>query len=117
MKVYDILKRAANLLGAGEEFSKESGLNNTDSRALTAVNSALFDLCGLNEAQSLLEEINVSPEIADAASYGTAMFLSVSFGDSAKSEFFSKVYSDKRAKLKSQITRVSDTLAKSEGLL
>lgn len=115
MKLESIFKRAALLCGIGEDYLEENDLKDLRSRALAAINAVLFDLCGEAEHQSISEPAAISPAEGDAAVYGTAMFLSLAYGDTDKSALFSKIYSDKRAAAKSGVSAVCDVLPKTEG--
>lgn len=114
MKLNDIFERAARLMGISDEFFAENDAGELKKRALCAINTALFDLCEMPPAKTLVEEVEISGAAADAGVYGTAMFLSLAFGDTAKAGLFSKMYSDKRAAFKSRITAVRDALPKTE---
>ncbi|MBO7519940.1 MAG: hypothetical protein J6T73_04095 [Clostridia bacterium] len=110
MKVSSIFERAARLCGFADGYLSENDSADISARALTAVNTVLFDLCEKEDCESLLDEISVPGAVADAAVYGTAMYLSLAFGDTDKATFFSKIYSDKRAAVKSSSSRVTDAL-------
>ena len=112
MKIYNIFKQAAVISGISDSFLEENGLDEISERALTAINTVLFDLCKAPVFESLSDGIEIDDEIADTAVYGVAMFLSLAFGDTEKSEVFSKIYSDRRAKAKSEICAVCDALPK-----
>ena len=117
MKLNDIFKRAAQLSGISEDFLEENDLKDLQARALSAVNSVLFDLCSQEEHQSLFESADITPQSADAAVYGTAMFLSLAYGDTDKSSLFSKIYSDKRSSVKASVSAVKDVLPKAGGAI
>ena len=114
MKLENIFKRAALISGISEDYLEENDLKDLHSRALAAINTVLFDLCREAEHQSILEQAAISPDVCDAAVYGTAMFLSLAYGDTDKSALFSKIYSDKRAAAKSNVSAVCDVLPKTE---
>lgn len=115
MKLENIFKQAVRLCGIGEEYLEENDLKDLRSRALTAINTVLFDLCEEAEHESIFEQAEIPPKAADAAVFGTAMFLSLAYGDTDKSSLFSKIYSDKRTAVKSQVSSVSDVLPKAGG--
>ena len=110
MKLNDIYKRAAQLTGAGDEFLGENDTRTFRSRALAAINSVLFDLCEKAPYDGLMCETDISEKAADAAVYGTAMFLSLAYGDTDKSSLFSGIYNQKRAAVKSAVGKISDVL-------
>ena len=110
MKLNGIFERAVRLCGIGEEYLKGNDLADLKTRALSAINATLFDLCGAEEHDSLAQEAAVAPGIADAAVYGTAMFLSLAYGDTDKSSLFSSVYNAKRAAAKSAVSSVNDVI-------
>ena len=114
MKINSIFERAIRLCGIGEDYYKGNDLLNLKIRALSAINTTLFDLCGTEECHTLSEEADISPEAANAAVYGTAMFLSLAYGDTDKSELFSAVYNSKRTAVKSSVSGISDVLPKPE---
>ena len=115
MKIYNILRRAALISGMSVSFLEENGHDEISERSLTVVNAVLFDLCEMQKSDSLFDETDIDEETADVAVYGVAMFLSLAFGDTEKSEVFSKIYSDRRAKVKSKICEIKDTLPKVGG--
>ena len=115
MKLNDIFERAARLVGISDEYFGENDAGELKKRALCAINTALFDLYEMPPAETLVEEVELSGAAAEAGVYGTAMFLSLAFGDTAKAGLFSKIYSDKRTAFKSHVTAVRDTLPKTEG--
>ena len=117
MKLNNIFDRAARLCGFTDSYLKENDSDDISARALIAVNAVLFDLCGPEDHGSLLDEISVSRATSDAAVYGTAMYLSLAFGDTDKAEFFSKLFSDKRTAVKSGSDRVFDALPGTEANL
>ena len=57
-----------------------------------------------------MSETDISEKIADAAVYGTAMFLSLAYGDTDKSSLFSDIYNQKRAAVKAGTGKISDVL-------
>ena len=114
MKLSSIFEHAARLCGMAEDYYKDNDSSELSARALTAINTTLFDLCEEKEHESLLDEISAEKQIIDAAKYGTAMYLSLAFGDTDKASFFSNIYSDKRAAVKSNTSRVKDLLPKTE---
>ena len=114
MKLSNIFDRAARLCGFADGYLNENDSADISARALTAVNTVLFDLCEKEDSESLLDEISVPGAVADAAVYGTAMYLSLAFGDTDKATFFSKIYSDTRAAAKSSFARIADALPKTE---
>lgn len=117
MKLTNIFDRAARLCGFSDSYLKENDSADISERALTAVNAVLFDLCGTDDHESLLDEIILPRAVSDAAVYGTAMFLSLAFGDTEKAGFFSKIFNDKRMAAKSGSDRVSDALPETEATL
>lgn len=110
MQPNDIFIRAARLCGTGEEFLSENELTDIRARALDAINATLFDLCEHPGIKKLTEQIEIPEKIADAAVYGTAMFLSLAFGDADKSTLFSEIYNQKRSAVKSSIGKITDVL-------
>lgn len=110
MKLNDIFKRAARLAGTGEEFLGENETEKFRARALDAINSVLFDLCEKEPYEGLMCDADITDKAADAAVYGTAMFLSLAYGDTDKSTLFSSIYNGKRAAVKSSIGEISDVL-------
>ena len=115
MKINDIFIRAARLIGISNEFYSENNAAELKERALSAINTSLYDLCEMPPAKSLSEQTEITDAAADACVYGTAMFLSLAFGDTAKAGLFSKIYSDKRTSLKSRIDAIEDALPVTEG--
>ena len=103
MKLNDILTRAILLCGADGDYLSEVSSDTLKMRGLSAMNTVLFDICEMPAAESLSCETEISPAVADAAVYGTAMFLSLAFGDTDKSSLFSEIYSDKRTAVKSNV--------------
>lgn len=116
MKLNTIFERAVRLCGIAEDYLKENDLLSLKVRALSALNTTLFDLCGEEEHLTLSEEADITPAVADAAVYGLAMFLSLSYGDTDKSSLFSGVYNAKRAAAKSDTGRISDVLPQTEAV-
>ena len=114
MKLNSIFERAARLCGMAESYYKNNDSSDLSARALTAINATLFDLCEEGEHESLLDESLASDAVFDAAVYGTAMYLSLAFGDTDKASFFSKIYSDKRTNIKSSSAKIKDLLPKTE---
>lgn len=114
MKINDIFVRAARLIGISDEFYSENNAAELKERALSAINTSLYDLYEMPPAKSLSEQTEIT-DAADACVYGTAMFLSLAFGDTAKAGLFSKIYSDKRTSLKSRIDSIEDALPVTEG--
>lgn len=114
MKLSSIFDRAARLCGFSEDFLDENCSAEINARALTAVNAVLFDLCETKDRESLLDDVPIDGAAASAAVYGTAMYLSLAFGDTDKAAFFSRIYSDKRTAAKSSSARVADALPKTE---
>lgn len=112
MKLNSIFERAVRLCGINEKFVGNNDSTELRRRALAAINTVLFDLCGEPEHDSLSDEVNISDLAFDAAIYGTAMYLTLAFGDTDYSNFFSKIYSGKRAAFKSSLKRVADILPK-----
>ncbi len=110
MKLNDIFERAARLTGAGEEFLGENDIEAFRTRALNIINTVLFDLCEKEPYEGLMCETDIPERTADAAVYGTAMFLSLAYGDIDKSNLFSNVYNQKRAAVKSSVGQISDKL-------
>ena len=114
MKLNTILERAARLSGLAEDYCKSNVSSELSARALAAVNTVLFDLCGESEHESLLDDTTLSGAVFEAAVYGTAMYLSLAFGDTDRASFFSKIYSGKRSAAKSKTARTADVLPKAE---
>ena len=117
MKLNTIFERAARLCGMAEDYYGNNDSSELSARALTAINTTLFDLSNESEHESLLDETSVSAEVFNAAVYGTAMYLSLAFGDTDKAAFFSKIYGDKRTAVKSTAARIKDLLPKTEANL
>lgn len=116
MKLNSIFERAVRLCGISEEYLHGNDLLSLRARALSAINTTLFDLCGEGAANALSEEADITPAVADAAVYGTAMFISLSHGDTDKSSLFSEIYNAKRAAVKAEVTAVRDLLPKTEAV-
>ncbi|MBO7519937.1 MAG: hypothetical protein J6T73_04075 [Clostridia bacterium] len=114
MKLTNIFENAARLCGMAEDYYKNNDSSELSARALTAINTVLFDLCEEEKHESLLEEVPLSGAVFDAAVYGTAMYLSLAFGDTDKASFFSGVYGGKRAGVKSKSAAIADRLPKTE---
>lgn len=114
MKLINIFLRAAKLCGISENYLDNNDISDLQSRALTAINTTLFDLCGEPEHRLLSETADVSETCIDAAIYGTAMYLSLAFGDTDNASLFSKIYNSKRAAVKSSLSRIADVLPKTE---
>lgn len=112
MILNDIFRRAAMLCGAGEDYLTESYNGDINVRALSAINTVLYDICELPPAENLSDSVSISAAKADAAVYGTAMFLSLAFGDTDKSSLFSEIYSAKRAACKSHTAKITDKMPK-----
>lgn len=112
MILNDIFKRAALLCGTSESYLSENDQTDFNRRALSAINTALYDICEMPPVQNLTDCVDISDAVADAAVYGAAMLLSLAFGDTDKSSLFSKIYSDKRACVKSGVTKIKDTMPK-----
>lgn len=110
MKLNRIFENAARLCGIAEDFYKNNDSSELSARALTAINTTLFDLCGENEHDSLLDDFEASSPVLDAAIYGTAMYLSLAFGDTDKASFFSDIYNGKRSGIKSRSQKIKDLL-------
>lgn len=116
MKLNSIFERAVRLCGISEEYLHGNDLLSLRVRALSAINSTLFDLCGAEEANTLSEDLDITPAVADAAVYGAAMFISLSHGDTDKSSLFSGVYNAKRAAVKAETGAVRDVLPETEAV-
>ena len=114
MKLTNIFENAARLCGMAEDYYKNNDSSELSARALTAVNTTLFDLCEEAEHESLLEEVSLPAAVTDAAVYGTAMYLSLAFGDTDRASFFSKIYNSKRTTVKSGKGEIEDRLPKTE---
>ena len=114
MKLTSIFENAARLCGMAQDYYKNNDSSEISARALTAINTVLFDLCEEEKHESLLEEVPLSGSAFEAAVYGTAMYLSLAFGDTDKAAFFSDVYGGKRAGVKSRSTLIADRLPKTE---
>lgn len=111
----DVFKRAAALCGISKSYLEENDNSDLTEKVRAAVDSVIFDLCGIIPTDNISETNKLSPEFSDAAAYGAAMFLSLAFGDTDKSAVFSEIYSGKRAALKSRISAIKDVLPKTEG--
>ena len=111
----DVFKRATALCGISESYMEENDQSDLKEKARAAVDSVIFDLCGIIPADHITEVKELGPEFSDAAAYGAAMFLSLAFGDTDKSAVFSEIYSGKRSALKSKIATIRDVLPKTEG--
>lgn len=114
MKLNSIFERAVHLAGISDEYVKENDTSDLKARALTAINTVLFDLCETPPCEALGDEPDITAEAQNAAVYGTAMFLCLAFGDTSNANLFSKIYSAKRTAFKSGISAVSDRLPKTE---
>ncbi|MBO4693867.1 MAG: hypothetical protein J5659_05715 [Clostridia bacterium] len=116
MRASDIFKRAMRLCGISEEVLDENDLTDLHARALDAINTALFDLCGVEGVSSLSDLKDIPAKTADAVVYGTAMLLSLAYGDTDKSSLFSSVFNQKRAAIKSNISKIADVLPRTEAI-
>lgn len=113
MTANDILQSALALMG--EERYNEIGFDNEGFciRALEYVNRIAEDLCGAESVFDINEEIALPSSARSAASYGVAMLLALSEGDTARNEAFGVIYNGLRAAVKGNISAVRDTLPKS----
>lgn len=108
MKLNDILNRAIMLCGADADYISDNNQESLKSRGLSAINTVLYDICEMPAFESISDEAEINAPTADAAVYGTAMFLCLAFGDTDKSALFSKIYSDKRTAVKSGVGYIID---------
>lgn len=114
MKIINLVQNACRLCGMAEDYYENNDSGEFSARALTAVNATLFDLCGEEAKESLLDEADLNGAYSDAAVYGIAMYLSLAFGDTDKASFFCKIYNGKRAGAKSETGQIKDLLPKTE---
>lgn len=117
MKLNNILNRAVMLCGADSDYISDNNHETLKVRGLSAINTVLYDICEMPAFESLSDETEINAPVADAAVYGTAMFLCLAFGDTDKSSLFSKIYSDKRTAVKSGVGYIIDESPKEGGAL
>lgn len=102
------------LNSAAEVMGFESATKEMQKIGLTVINSVLEDL-GKKSIQGLNNSLEGIKETEkQACIYGTALFLSVAFGDLRSKECFLPIYNEKRNKVKHTKTFVSDSLPKGE---
>ena len=110
MTGYDVYESAMMLLGyvrADGSLSEDDGIKQ---RAVFAINAIAADIGLQKTIKNLTEELCAEKRFLDAMAYGVGMLLSLGEEDSEKNETFSKIYSAKRATLKSGSGKIKDLL-------
>lgn len=105
----DIYKKALALLGYTETKLEPISKRADGDKVLSLINLILCDL-KCEEIPNLESEIKISSAKSEALSYGTAMLVALTEGDSSKNIIFTAVYNAKRSAALSALTHISDVM-------
>ena len=120
MTGYEILKRAADLLGYRDAAGDEDLDTGTKKSAHEYLNRVLFDIAFIGNKEytpisSLEEETgDFSPAEQEAIIYGLCMWLSFSVSDGEKNSVFTHLYNSRRTAL-TRTAQIKDTIPNPEG--
>lgn len=111
MKGYDIYKKAALRAGITE---KDILSESFTFKAFEYISQIASDL-KLKGVNSLTENIECSPEKAEALCCGVAMLICLDIEDGAKAKVLTDIYNAKRASVLSGVSAIDDILPKPYG--
>ena len=111
MKGYDIYKKASLRAGITEKDILSDSFTFKSAEYINQIANDL-KIKGLN---SLSENIECSPEKAEALCCGVAMLICLDIEDGSKAKVLTDIYNAKRASVLSGVSTVKDILPKPDG--
>lgn len=113
MTANDIYQSALELMGYN--YSEDTAIEYPFSpSAISLCNRVFIDL-GLESVLKISDELELSAEQCDAATYGVAMFISLYMCDSVKHAMITDIYNAKRRKIKASIGEIRNVMPYGEG--